>query len=201
MRRVDRVARMLAFVLLFVAWVDGGAAEFAAPANDGWHVWHVQGSAGGVHACCYRGRGSNISTQGCDLDGRPGDSISLGDCNIEDDQVSVYVRVDAGRVTRIRALTANCPVTTRTAVNDVGEVDNSASVAWLLGQVDANSRVADGALAAISAHAGDDAFVALTALLEDRSRRQKTREQALFWLAQSESERAFDYLDALLSSN
>ncbi len=86
-------------------------------------------------------------------------------------------------------------------MNDVGEVDNSASVAWLLGQVDAHSRLADGALAAISAHAGDDAFVALTALLEDRSRRQKTREQALFWLAQSESERAFDYLDALLSSN
>jgi hypothetical protein len=83
----------------------------------------------------------------------------------------------------------------------MGEVDYSASVAWLLQQVAANSRVADGALAAISAHAGDDAFVALTDLLEDRDREQKTREQALFWLAQSDSERAFDYLDALLSNN
>ena len=201
MRHVDRIARMLAFVLLFAAWTDSSAAEFAAPADDGWHVWHVQGSAGGANACCYRWRGSNTSTQGCDLDGRHGDSISLGECDIDGDRVSVYVRIDASRVTRIRALTANCPVTTRTAVNDMGEVDNSASVAWLLQQVAANSRVADGALAAISAHAGDEAFVALTNLLEDRDRKQKTREQALFWLAQSESERAFDYLDALLSSN
>ena len=201
MRHVDRFARVLAFALLFVAWTDGGAAEFTAPADDGWHVWRVQGAAGGANACCYRWRGSNISTQGCDLDGRHRDSISLGECDIAGDQLSVYVRVDAGRVTRIRALTANCPLTTRTAVNDMGEVDNNASVAWLLRQVDADSRVAVDALAAISAHAGDDAFVALTSLLEDRDRRQKTREQALFWLAQSESDRAFDYLDALLSSN
>jgi len=168
MRLVDRIARMLAFALLLVAWTDGDAAEFTAPADDGWHVWQVQGTAGG------------------DIDG---------------DQLSIYVRIDAGRVTRIRARTSNCPVTTRTAVNDMGAVSNSASVGWLLRQVDADSQVADGALAAISAHAGDDAFVALTALLEDRDRRQKTREQALFWLAQSESEQAFDYLDALLSSN
>ena len=201
MRHVDRFARMFAIVLLIATWTDSSAAEFAAPKDDGWHVWHVQGVAGGANACCYRWRASNVSTQGCDLDGRHGDSITLGDCDISGDQVSVYVRIDAGRVTRIRALTANCPVTTRTKVNDMGEVDNNASVAWLLRQVDADSRVADGALAAISAHAGDDAFVALRTLLEDRGRRQKTREQALFWLAQSESEQAFDYLDALLSSN
>ena len=201
MRHVDRFARMLAIVLLLAAWTDSSAAEFAALADDGWHVWHVQGTAGGANACCYRWRGSNIATQGCDLDGRHGDAITLGDCDISGDQVSVYVRVDAGRVNKIRALMANCPVTTRTPVNDVGAVDNSASTTWLLGQIDANSRLADDALAAISAHAGDDAFVALRALLEDRDRRQKTREQALFWLAQSESEQAFDYLDAMLSSN
>ncbi len=200
MRRVDRIARLLAIVLLIAAWTDSSAAGFAAPTDDGWHVWHVQGAAGGANACCYRWRGSNISTQGCDLDGRHGDSISLGDCDIDGDQVSVYVRIDVGRVTRIRALTANCPVTTRTAVNNMGEVNNNASVAWLLKQVDADSRLIDDALAAISAHAGDDAFVALTALLEDRNRRQKTREKALFWLAQSESEQAFNYLDDLLSS-
>ena len=45
MRHVDRFARTLAFVLLFLTWTDGGAAEFAAPTADGWHVWQVRSSS------------------------------------------------------------------------------------------------------------------------------------------------------------
>ena len=56
-------------------------------------------------------------------------------------------------------------------------------------------------MAAISTHEADVALAALTRILEDRSRRQKTREQALFWLAQIESDAAFDYIDALLSNS
>ena len=41
--------------------------------------------------------------------------------------------------------------------------------------------------------------MALTDLLEDRDRKQKTREQALFWLAQSDNDDAFLLLDQLLS--
>ncbi len=69
MRQVDRFARALAFVLLFFTWTDGGAAEFAVPTADGWHVWQVQGSEDGANACCYRWRIGTSSKQGCDLDG------------------------------------------------------------------------------------------------------------------------------------
>ncbi len=162
MRQVDRFARTLAFVLLFFTWTDGGAAEFAAPTDDGWHAWQVQGSEDG-------------------------------------DQVSVNVRIKAGKVTKIRALTSDCPVTTSTPVNDMGVVSNGASVAWLLQQVDAGARISESALAAISAHAGDEAFTALTTLVEDRDSSRNLREQALFWLAQSNTAEAFSYFDRLLS--
>jgi hypothetical protein len=39
----------------------------------------------------------------------------------------------------------------------------------------------------------------LFAVLRDRQVHREVREQALFWLAQSDSERAFEYLDQLLA--
>ena len=201
MRFVDRIARALAFVLLIAAWADSGAATVAAPVDDGWHVWHVQGTESGANACCYRWRNGSAKKQGCDLDGHNGDSITLGDCDIEGDQINVYVRMQDGKATKIRALTANCPVTTQSPVNDMGSMSNADSVAWLSDQVYTKGRASEDAIAAISMHAGNAAFAALTGLLEDRGRRKKTREQALFWLAQTNSDQAFEYLDALISSN
>ena len=201
MRFVDRIARALAFVLLFVAWTDSGAATVAAPVGDGWHVWQVQGTEGGANACCYGWRNGSAKKQGCNLDGRHSRSITLGDCDIEGNQTNIYVRMQDSKVTKIRALTANCPVTTKSPVNDIGNMSIADSVAWLNDQVHADGRVSEDAIAAISAHAGDAAFVALTGLLEDRKRGRKTREQALFWLAQTNSDQAFEYLDALISGN
>ncbi len=199
MRHVDRFARMLALVLLFLTWTDGGTAEFAAPTTDGWHVWQVQGSEDGANTCCYRWRNGTSSKQGCDLDGGHGGSITSGDCDIEGDQVSIYVRINTGEVTKIRALTSDCSVTTRTALNDMGVMPNAASIAWLVRQVGAVTRVSEDVIAAIAAHAGDEAFTALTTVIEDRDSSRKLREQALFWLARSNSDEAFSYLDRLLS--
>lgn len=41
----------------------------------------------------------------------------------------------------------------------------------------------------------------VTAIVEDRKMEQEIREQALFWLAQTESEEAFAVIDRLLSNN
>jgi len=162
MRIVDRIARALAFVLLFVAWTDSAAANFPLPTDDGWHAWHVQGTA---------------------------------------DLVRIYVRIKNGSPTRIRFRGNDCRYDEPTEFQDLGVIDNEVSVAWLSDQVYADGRISEDAIAAISAHAGDAAFAALTGLLEDRNRAKKTREQALFWLAQTDSDEAFEYLDALISSN
>ena len=115
------------------------------------------------------------------------------------DLLSIYVQVKDGAVAKIQASTSECPVKKRTPVNDMGVIPNAASVAWLLQHVGADNRASDSALAAISAHSGDEAFTALTSLLEDRRRGKKLRQQALFWLALSDSDEAFSYLDRLLS--
>ncbi len=162
MRYMDRLARALAFALLFVAWTNGGAEEFAVPTDDGWHAWRIQG---------------------------------------ESDLVRIYVRINDGSPTRIRFRGKACMMDEPTDFQDLGVIDNEFSIAWLVEKVGADSRVSEDAIAAISAHAGDAAFTALTGLLEDRGRGKKTREQALFWLAQTNSDRAFAYLDALISRN
>lgn len=203
MRRVDLVARTLAFCLLIVAWTDSNAAEFAAPGSDGWHVWQIEAAQDGARSCCYSYNDGDLSMQGCHLDGDGGYTVSQGDCELESSHINVYVRITDGSVTRIRALDSNCPVSTKTPINSLGEVDASASAAWLLDQVDladGKRRIAEDAMAAISTHRADIALDTLTRILEDRDRRRKTREQALFWLAQIESDAAFEYIDALLSS-
>ncbi len=45
------------------------------------------------------------------------------------------------------------------------------------------------------------AVPALGEILEDRSLDMDIREQALFWLAQDESDEAFEYIDRILSRN
>ena len=115
------------------------------------------------------------------------------------DLVSIYVRISAGTVAKIRVTTDECSVRILTPLKDLGVIPNAASVAWLLQQVDTGTRISEGALAAISAHAGDEAFTALTTLVEDRGNSRNLREQALFWLAQSNTDEAFSYFDRLLS--
>jgi len=202
MRNVDLVARALAFCLLIAAWTDSNAVDFVAPSTDGWHVWKIEASQDGARNCCYSYNDGDLSRQGCHLDGDGGYGITQGDCDLESGHINVYVRISEGIVTRIRALDSNCPVSTKDPVNSIGEVDASSSAAWLLDQVDAvngKRRISEDAMAAISAHRADIALRTLTSILEDRSRRQKIREQALFWLAQIESDAAFEYIDALLS--
>ena len=165
MRHLDRFARTLAFVLFFLACTDGGAAEFAAPSADGWHVWQVQSSSS---------------------------SREFDD---------IYVQMKDGAVSKIEIHTSNCYERNRGPLTELGVVPNSESVAWLKNFLDSDTRVSQGAIAALSVHAGDEAFTVLTDLLKDRSRGKRTREQALFWMAHSDSDQAFEYLDTLLSSN
>ena len=61
--------------------------------------------------------------------------------------------------------------------------------------------VSEEAVFALSQLPGERAVDALFTILGNRNVSKKTRDQALFWLAQSDSERAYAYLDQLLASD
>lgn len=177
------------------------ATTLDVPRADGWYSWTVAASTTGSRTCCYDWhRGQSARQRACDLDGQRGGYTIGGDCLLESESVRVYVRMDAGQPERVRALNADCPVTTASEIRDLGSVAADVSVRWLRDRI-TNDRHGDAQLlAAIPMHAGGAAFEALTSLLEDRSRPMDTREQALFWLAQTDTDEAFDYIDRLLTS-
>ena len=176
------------------------AQELDVPAGDGWYSWQVATSESGSRSCCYGWHtGQASSRRTCDLDGRGGGYSIGGDCDLDSADLRIYVRMRDGRPDRVRALSAGCPVTTDTEIADLGAVDTEASVRWLAGRITGGTDRDAGLLAAIAMHAGDAPLDTLTGLLEDRERPMKLREQALFWLAQSDSDEAFEYLDRLLT--
>jgi hypothetical protein len=72
------------------------------------------------------------------------------------------------------------------------------AIRWAIAN-DPDDGVREQALLAISQLPEERGVDALFAVLRDRQMHREVREHALFWLAQSDSERAFEYLDQLLA--
>jgi len=174
------------------------AAEITV-GDDGWYRWDVAAGAGGRDACCYEFRGGKITgAVGCRLGHGEHDLAATGNCEVGSDSMQVFVEVKNGRVRDIRALSSGCPVSIAGDVRAVDDVSTADSIAWLIAQVDGSPRVAEDAIMALSFHTEPAAVEALVGLVEDTARRHDAREQALFWLVQTESDEAFAYLDRLL---
>lgn len=168
--------------------------------QDGWYRWEVPAGAAGRSACCYEFRGGAVTgAVGCRLGHGEDDLLPMGDCNqVRASNMHIYVEVKGGRTRDIRALSSNCPVQTGPGLRTIENVSTGDSISWLLREIENESRAAEEALMALSFHAEREALPALITLLEDRRQRMKVREEALFWLVQTESDAAFAYLDRLL---
>lgn len=79
-----------------------------------------------------------------------------------------------------------------------GASGSEEAIRWAIAN-DPDSRVREEAVFAASLLPGERGLNTLLAILRDGQMDRAAREQALFWLAQSESDRAFEYLDRLLS--
>lgn len=167
--------------------------------EDGWYRWEVPAGPEGRDSCCYEfRRGRLMGGVGCRLGHGEEDFAPLGDCDVSSDTMQVFVELRQGQVREVRALSSACPVSTDADLRTIEGVSTAESIAWLTGVVEAEAKVADEAVMAVSFHSEREALDALITLIEDKRLRRDTREQAIFWLVQSESDEAFAYLDRLL---
>jgi len=169
---------LLAAALCLVLGPQALAAELKLPA-DGWSSWEVAAVDDAPAWCCWNS---------CKLDGNDGGFSSRDDETT--DTVRIYARTTGGRVDRLRALAASCPVEAATSIHDLGKVTEDDSARWLIDlrkQAESGtvkrSRIDDTALAALAIHHGNFARDAVAGLARNDARKE-TRKQAVFWLAQ-----------------
>lgn len=166
--------------------------------EDGWYRWEVAAGADGLKTCCYEVRAGAVQRVACRLGDGMNEFLPSDDCELRSDAMQIFVNVHDGRVREIRSLSSACPVRTGSEVHTIEGVTTAQSIAWLRLQVDENPRVAEDAIMTLSFHAEHEGLGALFDILEDTAQRQDAREQALFWLIQSDSDEAYAYLDRLL---
>lgn len=173
-------------------------AELQDLRADGWHVWKVAASGSASQICCYSWQGGGSRRCGCDLDGRREGFKTTDDVVSNSGDLRIYVRTEGGKVRDIKPLSAGCPVTSESELLDLDPVSARESIEWLSSRVRSGSRLADNAILAISLHA-DGGVDRLIRFVEDRTMDKDLRETTLFWLAHSDTDQAFAYLDELLT--
>jgi len=159
----------VAVVAMLIICSESMAAEFATDAPDGWHTWQIDEAGAVSEMCCFTRQRGSTSQSGCNLDGRRVSYGDGGNCSATTGIVQFYVLMKNGKPSTIRILSSECPVTTETRITDHGVITAKDNVEWFRN------------------------------VIEDASVGRSVREEALFGLAQSESDSAFDYLDRLLT--
>jgi len=159
------------------------AAEPLLP-RDGWVSWDVPVGDAPAWCCFNDWNERNAPQSACKLDGHNNGYGTRHDERT--DTVTVYARASAGKLDRVRVLSATCPVDTKTEVQEQ-TVTPDESTRWLLAQVKNESStgrnsLSDDALAALSMHRGDLAREGMIKLGNDDPR-AGIRSKTWFWLA------------------
>jgi hypothetical protein len=198
MKRLQLIAALASLGFAASASAARDDLESRVTASDGWVAYHVPRIADAGQPCCFVIRGSAPIEKGCNLDERSWSFGSDDDraATALDGTLAVYLRVEHGRVERVRAVSASCPVRTASTVRWIEPVDPSSSVAMLSSLLDRNPAgdPDDHGLVALAYHADPSATRALAARAEP-SHRRKEREQALFWLGQTRGAEGADVVE------
>ncbi len=150
----------------------GAAISGIGTSTSGWFAW------------TFPTRGRTICCNGCSLDHQSGFSISDDDIdpNATSD-VLVAVRVEGGRIRKVRLFDATCNLTRQSKnVHMLSNVSPDASLDYLLSQIPNADREGE-LMAAISMHEHPRVVPALLQLARSAEERE-TRRHAIFWLGQ-----------------
>jgi hypothetical protein len=157
---------------------------------DGWVAYRVPMIAEAGDPCCFSWRGGAVANSGCDLDGKHwsfGSDDKHHKSKGQTEALAMYVHVAHGDIDRVRAVSASCPVQSKSEIRWIDSADAVQSVkllsGWLATNKDAHGED-DNALAALAYHDEASATSALAARAAPGHPRD-AREQALFWLGQA----------------
>ena len=114
--------------------------------------------------------------------------------------MQIYALTGGGELKKIRALSSQCRVTAKSEIIDLGFLETDDSVDWLQQYIDPPTQISTNVMAAISTHHGEYPITVLMDVVRSNSN-MENRKNALFWLAMSESDQAYEFLDRMLSKN
>lgn len=174
-------AAALVLAVSFASHVS--AAEPVLP-KDGWVSWKVDAVEGSPSWCCWSNRPNEFNK--CVLDD---ERFGYGSKdNAKTDAIRVYARTSGGKIASIRALSASCPVESKSPVQELTGISTDESARWFVGlrKQPATAKLRDDvneqALAGLAMHRGQVAFDAVSALAKSDSDIE-VRKNAIFWAA------------------
>lgn len=114
-------------------------------------------------------------------------------------ELQIFVSIERGNPVQLRVRGDSiCSGHFEVEATDLGVVDVNQSIGWLQRYIEPRSELGSEALMVVSLHSGDRPVAILADIVKSGSDR-KIREEALFWLAQSDSDEAFVVIDRLLT--
>ena len=116
------------------------------------------------------------------------------------DEETIFVLVKSGKPVEIEIAGNWCNRRRHEQAIDLGLLSTDESIDWLQRHLGTRSDLSSDALAAVSRHAGDRSLQILIDIVESDAD-DEIREEAVFWMAMSESDDAFNYIDRLLMGN
>jgi hypothetical protein len=171
--------------------------SLAAKSATAWVGYAVPALDGDRRSCCWDGSAAGCC-QACRLEpGGPSHTTSSGATgsgvvSLESQPLHVLIRLDGGRIDRIRVFSHDCALDAGgLTVHWLASVAAAESVN-VLGSVltaTASNRLADGALVALAMHREPAALERLLTVAKDGAT-TRLRGQALFWLAQRAGDQA-----------
>jgi hypothetical protein len=178
-------------------------ADLTMP-REGWVSWRVPAVSNAPNWCCFgEWRNQTPEKQVCQLDGAD-HGYGVHGRDKTTDAVRIYARFDSGKLRKLRAFAADCPVNTATTISklEVASVDESAL--WLRDILKAQNtkdqrRNAD-VMAALAIHKGNLARDAIADFARNDANIE-TRKDAMFWLTQVRGEEGASIVAPLMFSD
>lgn len=189
--------KLLLAVLTASAANDGAFADTLNLTDDGWHTWRVAAAQHAPDSCCFQWNSGVAKRRVCDLDKRQNGYSRSDDQSSVVSEMQIYALTRNGELQKIRALDSRCPVSADTEIVDLGYMETDDSIDWLQQRIDSPENKSSDVMAAISTHEGERPIDVLMDIVRTDSN-MENRKAALFWLAMSDSDTAYEFLDRLL---